>query len=593
MSIEKLKRNDKKRIGYLFILILCFAVLLVALDINKSQSYQDYDLIEFNSSGSKLFANLYFPTKDLSFQEKHPLVIYCHGIATQRDYDLRIPVELTKRGFFVASLDYQGQGGSEGNIFKKNPETGKLAMAYDCSNLLNYIEKMPIYSQINSSQIGLVGHSLGGMVVLLNQALDPRFNVTVAWAPLVNYGVINNPAFDGNMPVDILNKTNTHNLLVIDNIHDQALNYSRNAAVAANLTGGQLFLEKDHEPGGGHALLADATLYKTINWLEGHFFHSTTKNGPIHLSYLINYGLVLTGLILMVFIVYFIVYLLKFFFNFDNPLEGKMIHLPLKEKNRKIVVKKQIIKIIFYITLFISIWLFFAQLFGLIGILYSSFAQIIGYVIVKLIIYRKKSKEERKKITLKSIFKGEFKINVIIYAILASGIFQMFYFAYSVSYPFATMWTPNLFTLFLSILAFPIFLAMELLFRKVIYPQLSFIKSDSSKSNLIILLEVIVVLLIFYFTSSWAFSPAILFSYIIFLIILIINTAIYENTKRFFVILIFSFDVLQLFFAVASSNNNFYQPFISEILKHFFCLFEIFLGYFGYLIYCIHSITDF
>jgi pimeloyl-ACP methyl ester carboxylesterase len=215
MSIEKVPKEENKKIKHLFLAIVFFSILLVVLNINKSQSYQDYDLLEFNSSGSRLFANLYHPTENLDFQEKHPLVIYCHGIAMQRDYDLRIPVELTKRGFFVAALDYQGHGGSEGDIFKINPDTGNLAIAYDCSNLLDYIETLPVYSQINSSQIGLIGHSLGGMVVLLNGALDPRFNVTVTWAPLVNYGIIDNPTFDGNMQVNIINETNTKNLLMI------------------------------------------------------------------------------------------------------------------------------------------------------------------------------------------------------------------------------------------------------------------------------------------------------------------------------------------------------------------------------------------
>jgi hypothetical protein len=217
-------------------------------------------------------------------------------------------------------------------------------------------------------------------------------------------------------------------------------------------------------------------------------------------------------------------------------------------------VKKQIIKIIFYITLFISTWLFFAQLYGLIGIFISSIVQLIGYAITKFIIFFTKSKEERKEFSIKETIKNEFKLNIIIYAILASAIFQMFYFAYSLSYPFAFMWTANLYTLFLSVLVFPLFLAMELLFRKVLYPQLEFMKSESSKSNVIIILAIVIHLLIFYFTSNWTFSPSLLFSYILFLITIIINTVMYQKTKRFFVILIFSFDVVQIFFAVALSS---------------------------------------
>ncbi|TFF90610.1 MAG: alpha/beta fold hydrolase [Promethearchaeota archaeon] len=555
MSIEKLEKNEKKKLGHLLIIITLFSVLLIILNINRSQSYQDYDLLEFNSSGSRLFANLYHPTNELGFQEKHPLVIYCHGIASQRDYDLRIPIELTKRGFFVAALDYQGHGGSEGTIFKLNPTNGRLALAYDCSNLLDYIETLPIYSHINSSQIGLIGHSLGGMVVLLNGALDTRFSVTVTWAPLVNYGVIEHPNFEGNMPIDIINESNTENLLVIANIGDEALNYTQHAEVAANLTNGELYLLNDPELGGGHGLLADSSLIETINWFESHFFGSETINGPIILSYLYNYVFLLVGLALIVLMIYYIVFLSGSFFEFKDPLEENTVDINfLEEEINGIVVKKQIIKVIFYITLFIITWLFFAQLYGLLGIFYSSIVQLIGYAITKLIIFLSKSKEERKEFSLKKLLKSEFKINIIIYGLLASAVFQMFYFAYSISYPFAFMWTMNLYTLFLSSLAFPIFLTMEILFRKVIYPQLKFIKSESSKSNVIIILAVIVHLLIFYFTSNWAFSPSLLFSYLLFLITIIINTVIYQKTKRFLVVLIFSFDVVQIFFAVALSS---------------------------------------
>ncbi len=86
---------------------------LIALDFNKSQSYNKYERVQFYSAGSKLYANLYYPDKSLSFQEKRPLIIYCHGIGSQRDFDLKIPIEFSKRGFYVVALDYHGHGKGE------------------------------------------------------------------------------------------------------------------------------------------------------------------------------------------------------------------------------------------------------------------------------------------------------------------------------------------------------------------------------------------------------------------------------------------------------------------------------------------------
>ena len=120
----------------------------------------------------------------------------------------------------MAALDYQGHGESGGNINKIDPITGIPALAQDCSRLLDKLESLPFYSIINTSQIGLIGHSLGGMVVLMNQALDPRFKVIVALAPLVNfnppkYGFLYNEDLINHIPVNLLNEDNTQNLLII------------------------------------------------------------------------------------------------------------------------------------------------------------------------------------------------------------------------------------------------------------------------------------------------------------------------------------------------------------------------------------------
>ncbi|MFX1358064.1 MAG: alpha/beta hydrolase family protein, partial [Promethearchaeota archaeon] len=139
-----------------------------------------------------IYANLYHPAESIEFQEKSPLIIFAHGLGSQKDLDIRIPNELTKRGFYVASIDYRGNGESSGHILDINHELYRNqvnvpAIAQDCSKLLDAIEKLPVYEMINSSQIGIIGHSLGGMVALMNSALDDRFKVTITWAGLVNF----------------------------------------------------------------------------------------------------------------------------------------------------------------------------------------------------------------------------------------------------------------------------------------------------------------------------------------------------------------------------------------------------------------------
>jgi len=229
MSI--IDKEDAKFFKRITILIILLVISLSYLAYDKSISYSRYERIEYQSSGATLYANLYYPSKNLGFQEQRPLIIYCHGIGSQRDFDLRIPIEFTKRGFFVVALDYQGHGESGGNIINIDSTTDIPALAQDCSKLLDKLETLPFYSNVNISQIGLIGHSLGGMVVLMNQALDPRFKVTVTWAPLVNFdpqqlGIVNTDNYDPYIPVNLLNKTNTNNLLIIMHVNDEALDFT-------------------------------------------------------------------------------------------------------------------------------------------------------------------------------------------------------------------------------------------------------------------------------------------------------------------------------------------------------------------------------
>ena len=51
-----------------------------------------------------------------------------------------------------------------------------------------------------------------------------------------------------------------------------------------------------------------------------------------------------------------------------------------------------------------------------------------------------------------------------------------------------------------------------------------------------------------------SYLPSVIFMYLIFLIVTILNTLIYAKTKGFSFVLIASFDILQLFMATVISN---------------------------------------
>jgi len=558
-------KEDRKFFKRIIILIVLLVFSLSYLAYDRSVSYSRYERVGFQSAGATLYANLYFPSKNLEFQEQRPLVIYCHGIGSQRDFDLRVPIELSKRGFYVAALDYQGHGESGGNIINIDPITDRPALAQDCSKLLDKLETLPFYSNVNTSQIGLIGHSLGGFVVLMNQALDPRFNVTVAWAPLVDFDpqviTVIPPGYDQYIRADLLNSTNTNNLLIIMHVDDEVINFEDQALVAQNLTGCDVISITEPLIGGGHQLFSDIVIIKSIKWFENYFFKSETLNGPIHITFLANYAIIFITLILLILIVLSLtIYTSKFFPYKEEVLEKKVTKKTgsLSKIKDQAIRLKQILKIIFYTALFLINWEIFERALGLRGILFASLNITVIYFIIKLINYLRKLKEQEVKFDLKQIIvllKSEFQLKYLFYALICNFYFIAIYLIFSFFYPFAFMWPSNLLNTFLAAaVAFPVYFSLEILYRKLIYPQLKFIKGERKKSLGIIIIATYVHINLLTLTWTWAFFPSVIFMYLIFLYAIIQNTFIYEKTQRFSTVILSSFVIIQLFFAAVISN---------------------------------------
>ncbi|MFX1278504.1 MAG: alpha/beta hydrolase [Promethearchaeota archaeon] len=558
--IGDLKIKEHKNLKNLLIFIVLLIISLSILELNKEISYFRYERVQFESSGARLYANLYYPSKILNFQEKRPLVIYCHGIGSKRDFDLRIPVEFTKRGFYVAALDYQGHGESEGNINNIDPITGIPALAQDCSKLLDKLETLPFYKDVNLTQIGLIGHSLGGMVVLMNQALDSRFKATVGLAPLVNlepprFGFVYNEQFMEYIPVNLLNQENSENLLIIHHLKDDILDFTENALKAQQLTNCSLITMKGFMIGGPHQLFSDKVLIESINWFESHFFKSESINGLIFITFYWNYFFIVINLILLFVIVISLTSISsKLIFRKEQRSE-KSLSFEFERIPTNKQKKVQIIKVFLSIGIFICNWVIFERIFSLPGLLYASLIMILLYFCIKLYSYLKKSKSERVKLNFLKIVKDQFKLKYIFFNIINIVYFIVIYMMFSFYYPFSFIWPSNFVVHFiLGYMAFPIFLSVELLFRKIIYPQLTFLKSKNSKNKVILITTILVLINLMFLTKRLSYFPSLLFTFLIFVLVIIQNSKIFENVKSFYPVVIISFTIIQIFFAAVISN---------------------------------------
>jgi len=115
--------------------------------------------------------------------QKLPSVILCHGFSGDKTgkYRLRVRIarELCKNGFAVLRFDFSGHGDSEGEMedVSINRELDDLECA------INFLKKQP---EINRERIGIVGHSFGGEIVILETAKNKELKAVVLLAPVVD-----------------------------------------------------------------------------------------------------------------------------------------------------------------------------------------------------------------------------------------------------------------------------------------------------------------------------------------------------------------------------------------------------------------------
>ncbi|MFX1339922.1 MAG: alpha/beta hydrolase family protein, partial [Promethearchaeota archaeon] len=409
---------------------------------------------------------------------------------------------------------------------------------------------------IDKSQIGLIGHSLGGMVVLQNQALDDRFKATVAWAPLVSFDpkelkITNAEKFEDYIPENLLNKNNSKNLLIIHHVKDELVDYKDNAERAQELTGCKL-IKITKSFGSPHQLISDKVIKKSINWFEKIFFNSETKNGPISISYIINYILLGISLVALFSTVFYFMNYISRYFEFKRDITKQSMKFQNKIPRKEVAI--QITKIFTYFSAFIGIWLFATLQFGLIGLFYASIVVLFSYLSIKLAIYLIKKKKSEEKFNLNEFLKSQYDEGAFAYTIICTGFFLGFYIAFSIVYPFVFVFPSHPISILLALSVYPLYLCFEIFFRKILYPKLYFIYSRKSKTIAITTLAIINHIILISLNINLAFLPAVLVFYLLFLIVIIKNSLIYEKTKNFLTLIIASFIIIEIFFSAAISQ---------------------------------------
>ena len=129
-------------------------------------------IVTFGSNGIKLKGQVFFPAS-ASPEEQVPGLVLCHGFGSSSRQMKPGAKMLAKLGIATLIFDMRGHCTSGGVVDGKMPED-----VIDAWNLLKD------YPEIDRTRMGLAGHSLGAMsVIMAAEKLDPKVLVALSCPP--------------------------------------------------------------------------------------------------------------------------------------------------------------------------------------------------------------------------------------------------------------------------------------------------------------------------------------------------------------------------------------------------------------------------
>jgi dienelactone hydrolase len=144
----------------LFGLSILLSGALLAHLVRTSDGISVRDIRFAGTNGTTMSALLYVPA-GASPEQRAPGILAVHGYINSRETQDGFAIEFARRGYVVLSIDQTGHGYSGGPAFSNG---------FGGPDGLRYLRSLPM---VDTTQIGLEGHSMGGWTVLAAAAAMP------------------------------------------------------------------------------------------------------------------------------------------------------------------------------------------------------------------------------------------------------------------------------------------------------------------------------------------------------------------------------------------------------------------------------------
>lgn len=121
-----------------------------------------------------------------------PAVVICHGFKGFKDWGY-FPVaadRLARAGFMAVSFNFSGAGvGDDGETFDEPERFGRSTYSAQLADLDVVLQAVGSGALgFQPAAVGLLGHSMGGGVVILRAARDHSIEALVTWASVARFG---------------------------------------------------------------------------------------------------------------------------------------------------------------------------------------------------------------------------------------------------------------------------------------------------------------------------------------------------------------------------------------------------------------------
>ena len=141
-------------------LVIMLAGAFLAQSVRTADGVTVRDIRFAGAKGAQLSALLYVP-KGATPTAKAPGILAVHGYINSRETQDGFAIEFARRGYVVLSIDQRGHGYSDGPAF---------ADGFGGPDALAHLRSLPM---VDTAEIGLEGHSMGGWTVLAAAAAMP------------------------------------------------------------------------------------------------------------------------------------------------------------------------------------------------------------------------------------------------------------------------------------------------------------------------------------------------------------------------------------------------------------------------------------